>query len=85
MAKTYVIRSTRHRNGSSFTMEGTVAELVGKTAYTLECGASWQHEKGNKKINQNPKTINSLISNLNNAVNNSAANGCADTFYELVN
>jgi hypothetical protein len=47
----------------------------------LECGASWQHETGNKKINQKPKSIASLITNLNNAVNNTAANGYASISY----
>ena len=60
----------------------TLPELVEYHQYTLECGRSWQHEKGNKKINCNPKTIKSLITNLNNAVNNSAANGYAATDYD---
>jgi hypothetical protein len=51
-------------------------------SYTLECGASYAHEKGNKKINRKPKTIASLVTNLNNAVNNSAANGWAGKTYE---
>lgn len=57
--------------------KGTLEELTETFAYTLSCGAQYSHEKGNKKINQNPKGIKSLISNLNNAVNNSAANGYA--------
>jgi hypothetical protein len=67
--------------GSRITLVGTVAELVQATSYTLECGASYQHEKGNKKINRSPTTINGLVTNLNNAVNNAAANGCADSVY----
>jgi hypothetical protein len=63
---------------------GSVEELVKAYAYTLECGASYSHEKGNSKINRNPKTIKSLVSNLNNAVNNSAANGYAGVEYSLV-
>jgi hypothetical protein len=63
---------------------GSVEELVKAYAYTLECGASYSHEKGNLKINRNPKTIKSLVSNLNNAVNNSAANGYAGVEYSLV-
>lgn len=62
----------------------TIAEAVNYYSYTLEKGASWSHEKGNKKINQNPKTIVSLISNLINATCNTAANGCGSCFsYEL--
>lgn len=53
----------------------TIAEAVQYYGYTLEVGASWQHEQGNKKINRNPTTLKSLLSNLTNAVNNSARNG----------
>ncbi len=64
---------------------GTLEELINGTfGYTLDCGVSYQYEKGNKKINRNPKTIKSLISNLNNAVNNSAANGYSGTTYTEV-
>jgi hypothetical protein len=59
----------------------TVTEAVEYYGYTLEKGASWQHEKGNKKINRNPTTIRSLLSNLNNAVNNAAQNGYAGECY----
>ena len=59
----------------------TLQEAVKYFAYTLSAGASYAHEKGNKKINCEPKTIKSLISNLNNVVNNSAANGYAGITY----
>lgn len=59
----------------------TIAEAVSYYGYTLEVGASWQHEKGNKKINRNPTTLKSLLTNLNNAVNNAAANGYAAEHY----
>ena len=84
MATVYEIQSERHRSGSKYSMTGTIEEHIKACAYTLECGASYQHEKGNSKINQNPKTIKSLLSNLNNAVNNSAANGYAGVTYSLV-
>jgi hypothetical protein len=84
MIKTFTIKHTRHRNDRSFTMTGTVAELVEQNSYTLECGASYCHEKGNKKINRTPTTIKSLLSNLNNAENNSAANGYSGISYTLV-
>lgn len=81
-AKRYVITSTRPMSGRSYTSRPmTVAEAVEYYSYTLECGASWEHEKGNKKINRNPKSIDALIKNLNNASNNSARNGCGD-YYE---
>lgn len=78
--KVYTLVKNSDR-GSSITLVGTVAELVQATSYTLECGASYSYEKGNKKINRNPTTIKSLVSNLNNAVNNSAANGYAGVRY----
>ncbi len=81
--KTYTITRTRHRTNSVSETTGTLPELVKSYSYTLECGASYSHEKGNAKINRNPKTIKSLISNLNNAVNNSAANGYAGVSYDL--
>ena len=79
--KRYVITSTRPLSGRSYKSEPlTIAEAVKYYGYTLECGESWQHEKGNKKINRNPKTIKSLITNLNKASNNSARNGCGDYY-----
>jgi hypothetical protein len=83
MAKTFTITKTRHRTGQTYVQTGTLDELVKCYSYTLECGASYSHEKGNSKINRSPKTAKSLVSNLNNAVNNSAANGYAGETYEL--
>lgn len=85
MAKTYRIQRTKERTGDfSVTAPMTIAEAVKYYAYTLEKGASWQHEPGNAKINREPKTIASLIKNLNNAVNNAAANGYASETYSIV-
>ena len=42
----------------------TIAEAVQYYGYTLEVGASWAHEKGNKKINRYPTTLKSLLTNL---------------------
>lgn len=75
--KKYVITCTRPFRGSKTESRPlTVAKAVEYYGYTLSCGASYSHERGNKKINLNPTTIKSLITNLNNASNNSAANGC---------
>lgn len=79
--KMFRVVSTRHRSGTTAAITGELSDLIEAHAYTLECGASWQHEKGNKKINRQPKSIASLITNLNNAVNNTAANGCASITY----
>jgi len=81
MAKTYTIFRINLRSNSKSEITGTIQELVKSFSYTLECGASYQHEKGNKKINTNPKTFKSLLTNINNAVNNSAANGCSNIYY----
>ncbi len=77
----YIGMSSRPRTPTETT--GTLEELIQYFAYTLEVGVSWQHEKGNKKINRSPKSFKSLVTNLNNAKNNAAANGCASTQYEL--
>jgi len=77
--KTYKVKCERRGRESFF--EGTMPELVLIFKYTLDCGASYQHEKGRKKINRNPKTLASLITNLNNAKNNSASNGYSPEYY----
>ena len=73
--KIYKIKTTNLTTGSERISEGTLEELIESCRYTLECGKSWEHEKGNKKINMNPKSIKAFVTTLNNARNNSAANG----------
>lgn len=77
--KTYRITKTKSgRFGGdvrTYTQEGTLEELIKAYSYTLECGRDYQHEKGNKKINTQPKNIKSLVTNLFNASNNRAADG----------
>ena len=81
MTKQFVITSTSPYTGKTNTSRPlTVAEAVQYYSYTLECGASWEHERGNKKVNRNPKTINSLITALNVASNNQARNGCGNYY-----
>ncbi len=63
---------------------GTLEELIKAYSYTLETGKSYEREKGNKKINTSPKNVKSLVDNLNNAVNNSAANGYAGKDYRIL-
>lgn len=58
--RTYIVEKIK--KGRSTLVEGTVEEITNYFGYTLECGNSW-----NKKINRNPKTIKSLISNLEKA------------------
>ena len=66
---------TSERNGRERSKSGTLAELIEYYGYTLETGKSYEHERGNRKINLNPKSIESLVQNLNNAKSNAAANG----------
>ena len=80
MKKYTVIIHNRNRADKETT--GTIEELTRYFGYTLEVGASWQYEPGNKKIDRHPKTIASLIKNLNNAESNAAANGDSATWYE---
>ncbi len=82
--ETYTIRvSHGDDNDSEFT--GTLAELIGEVFYyDLLKGKSWEHEKGNKKINLTPATIQSLVTNLNNAARNARATGNPTVKYSLV-
>jgi hypothetical protein len=81
--KTYKVTKTKHRTGQTYVQVGTLTELIKAYTYTLECGQSYEHEKGNKKINTNPQNIKSLVTNLNNASNNSTANGYSGVSYEF--
>jgi hypothetical protein len=73
---------TSERNGRERSKSGTLAELIEYYGYTLETGKSYEHERGNRKINLNPKSIESLVQNLNNAKSNAAANGqSSEHFY----
>lgn len=67
--KVYTILHITQR-GSEYTLKGTLEELIEKVSYRLECGASWQWERGCKKVNRNPKTIKALITALENAIHN---------------
>ena len=84
--KQFTIKETRYSFNGMREKEitGTLEELIQYFSYTLECGKSWERERGNKKINVHPKTIKSLVNNLNNAKTNSAANGCPNEYYDVV-
>lgn len=83
--KEYTIIIVRFRRGElkERKVTGTLEYLISYFDYTLEVGRSWEWERReNKKINTHPKTAKSLVTNLNNAVRNSAANGCpSEQFY----
>lgn len=55
--KIYTVIKTR--KGRTDEIQGTLEELISYFGYTLEVGHSW-----NPKIQRNPKTIKSFISNL---------------------
>ena len=73
----------KHRNNRETPVTGTLTELIEYFKYTLETGKSYEHEKGNKKINMAPKSISALVDNLNKAQNNAAANGYNNTYYSM--
>ena len=62
----------------------TLKEAIEYYQYTLSTGKSY--ERGGKKINLNPKTIKSLITNLTNAINNSSSCGYGGYYeYRIAN
>ena len=73
-----------NRPDSVYASKGNIDELLEIHKYTLECGKSWEHERGNSKINLHPKTVKSLVNMLNKAINNSAADGYAGKHYEII-
>ncbi len=87
MTKAYSIQATRYSySGEARTSitSGTLAELTEYFGYTLECGHSYERERGRKKVNTAPKSARALVTALNNAQENIARNGCASTSYSLV-
>ena len=75
--KTYIITSTRPYSGRSHSSKPlTIEEALEYYSYSLECGASYS----GKKVYLHPKTIKSLLTSLNNAAENRAANGVGDTY-----
>lgn len=82
MEKTYTLKVTRFRafspNPSETTCSGTFEELKEHFKYTLECGHAYD-----RKVNVNPKTIKSLISNVEKAVI-ARSNGSSSYNIELV-
>lgn len=77
----YTIKKIRSgMNGTRETLfTGTLDHLKTNVfGYTLECGASWNH-----KINQNPKTIKSLITMVNKSYNETEG-GFTRSYIQLV-
>ena len=82
--QTFKIAKKDSNKGRTSEEEGTLEDLIDVYSYTLQKGADYQDERGNKKIDTKPKNIKALITNLNNAVKNAAANGNSSVTYSLV-
>ena len=73
MEKIYYIN--KYHRGRHTIIKGTIKGLTKYFSYTLDCGWSWNH-----KINTEPKTYKSLISNLNKAFHETQGS-CYDQDY----
>ena len=77
-AKTHKINISHTRRGERI-VEGTLEYLIGYFGYTLEVGNSW-----NSRINRNPKTIRSFVTNLQNSYYEKEGACYERTYVELV-
>ena len=81
--KQYTIRVQRIRlhgdNPVPKSYAGAIAELTESFSYTLECGHSWDG-----RVNRNPKTIGTLVTNLNRAAAAKSTHYQAE-YYSLAN
>ena len=84
MAKVYTIARTNTATGRVLTDSMPLWEAVHFYGHALDCGFLHQNKHGNTKINRTPKTIASLIRNLNAAANNVATNGQSTISYSAV-
>ena len=74
MGKVYFVK--KYHRGKYIVIKGTMEGFIHRYfGYTLECGHSW-----NSKINPEPKTYKSLISNLNKSYHETQGN-CFDPDY----
>lgn len=67
-----------HTKRESREVTGTIEELTRYYSYTLEIGNSW-----NRKINRNPKTIASLVKNIQAAFEEKESSCYERTFVNL--
>lgn len=81
--KIYTITRTTNGSYTEYKQSGTLTELIEIYQYNLATGASYEHERGNKKIIMKPKTARSLVTQLNSASRNSSLSGNGSSFYEL--
>lgn len=80
-----VVRKTQY--GSPHQFMGTIDFLLERSQFGSILNTGYEYwladKKRHKKINTNPTTINSLITNLINAEDNRAANGYSGVTYEV--
>lgn len=79
MSKIYTIQKTRTQSMSTSEFFGTVEDLVKMFQNTLNNGNGY-----NPKINTNPKTIKSLLSNLAKSVQELQGSCYYPDCYELI-
>lgn len=83
--RVYRVRRTRAKDRGYYTeYVGTLAQLKETFGYELFVGKQYEREKGNKRINMYPGSVRSLVTNLNNAANNAAADGYSGVLFELI-
>ena len=75
--KTYQIKKIKKERETI--VEGTLAYLIDYFGYILEIGNSW-----NRKINRNPKTIKSFVSNLEKSYDEKEGACYERTYIELI-
>ena len=77
--KTYIVHKYYGRSSRDYYYKGTLPQLIDCFGYTLECGNSW-----NPRITTKPKTIKSLISNLEKSVRETQGSCYSQDYYEVV-
>jgi hypothetical protein len=80
-AKYVFVKTYPVSGATSETHPMTVAEAVDFFRYTLKQGAA--SSKGGKRVNVTPVTIKGLLTSLNNASSNMAANGCGPSYIAI--
>lgn len=81
--KKYTIEFNKYRE-CNIQYRGNLHELIDYFNDLLEEGKLYENERYNRKITTNPKSIRSLIINLNNSKNNASRNGHTNDNYHLI-
>lgn len=73
-----------HHRGRATEYTGTLEHLINDVfGYTLSAGASYEWERGARKVNTNPKSGRGLVAALNNATYNTQGSCYDPDWYEL--